>query len=69
MQPVLVESLSQREREVLDFLPGNLSADEIADRLFVSVHTVRSHIKHIYSKLDAHSRLEAVEKAKALKLM
>ncbi len=69
MQPVLVESLSQREREVLDFLPGNLSADEIADRLFVSVHTVRSHIKHIYSKLDAHSRLEAVEKAKALKLI
>ena len=68
-QPVWVEPLSQREREVLDFLPGTLSADEIADRLFVSVHTVRSHIKSIYSKLDAHTRLEAVEKAKALKLL
>ena len=69
IQPSSFEPLSQREREVLRFLSGTLSADEIADELFVSVHTVRSHLKSIYSKLDVHSRLEAVEKAKELKLL
>ncbi len=66
---IAYEPLSQRELNVLSFLPGALSSDEIADKLFVSVHTVRSHIKSIYSKLDAHSRLEAVEKAKTLKIL
>ena len=67
--PLTYEPLSQREMDVLSFLPGALSTDEIADKLFVSVHTVRSHIKSIYSKLDAHSRLEAVVKAKSLKIL
>jgi LuxR family maltose regulon positive regulatory protein len=69
IQPSSFEPLSNREREVLRFLSGKLSAGEIADDLFVSVHTVRSHLKSIYIKLDVHSRLEAVEKAKELKLL
>jgi LuxR family transcriptional regulator, maltose regulon positive regulatory protein len=67
--PLTFEPLSQRESDVLSFLPSPLSTEEIADQLVVSVHTVRSHIKSIYSKLDVHSRLEAVEKAKALKIL
>jgi len=63
------ERLSQREMDVLRFLNSTLSADGIADELVVSVNTVRSHIKCIYSKLGVHSRLEAVEKAKELKLL
>jgi LuxR family maltose regulon positive regulatory protein len=60
----LAESLSQREMEVLRLLVTELTTPEIADELIVSVSTVRSHIKNIYSKLDAHSRFEAVTKAR-----
>jgi LuxR family maltose regulon positive regulatory protein len=63
------EPLSRREEEVLHLLPGQLSVEEIANQLYVSVHTVRSHIKSIYSKLGVHGRLEAVEEAKARKLL
>jgi LuxR family maltose regulon positive regulatory protein len=61
-----LEPLSEREREVLRLLDSSLSTAEIADVLFVSVHTVRSHLKSIYSKLDVHSRYEAVAKAKEI---
>jgi DNA-binding CsgD family transcriptional regulator len=44
----------------------DLSELEIADELIVSASTVRSHIKNIYSKLDAHSQHEAIKKAKDL---
>jgi LuxR family maltose regulon positive regulatory protein len=67
--PALVEPLSERELEVLRLLATDLSAPEIADELIVAVSTVRSHIKHIYGKLDAHSRYEAVERARALGLL
>lgn len=66
--PQMLDALSAREMEILQLLAGTLSADEMAEKLFVSVHTVRSHIKKIYSKLDVHGRLEAVEKARALEL-
>jgi LuxR family maltose regulon positive regulatory protein len=65
----LVEPLSDRELEVLRFLNTDLSAPEIAAELVVSVNTVRTHIKRIYSKLDVHSRYEAVERAKELNLL
>ncbi len=65
----LVEPLSDRELEVLRLLSTDLSAPEIAAELVVSVNTVRTHIKHIYSKLDAHSRYQAVERAKELDLL
>jgi hypothetical protein len=51
------------------FLPTNLSAPEIARQLFVSVHTVRAHQQHLYRKLGAHRRSEAVERARALGLL
>jgi LuxR family maltose regulon positive regulatory protein len=65
----LVEPLSNRELEVLRWLNTDLSAPEIAAELVVSVNTVRTHIKRIYSKLDAHGRYEAVERAKELNLL
>jgi LuxR family maltose regulon positive regulatory protein len=67
--PTLVEPLSERELQVLRLMAVDLSAPEIAEELVIAVSTVRSHIKHIYSKLDAHSRYEAVERAKALELL
>ena len=65
----LLDPLSERELEVLRLLVTDLSAPEIAERLFISVSTVRSHIKQIYSKLDVHSRFEALSKARELKLL
>ncbi len=67
--PTLIEPLSARELQVLRLLAADLSAPEIAEELVVAVSTVRSHIKHIYGKLDAHSRYEAVERAKILGLL
>ena len=64
-----IEPLSHRELEILHLLPSELSVTEIAQTLFVSVHTVRSHIKAIYSKLDAHTRYEAIARAQMLGLL
>lgn len=68
-QDTLVEPLTEREIEVLRMLPSHLSIPEIANELYVAISTVRSHIKSIYSKLDAHSRGEAIGKAKDLKYL
>lgn len=65
----LVDSLSEREMEVLLLLVTDLTAPEIADDLVVSVSTVRSHIKSIYRKLDVHSRYEAVVSARGLGIL
>ncbi|MFQ5857178.1 MAG: LuxR C-terminal-related transcriptional regulator [Anaerolineae bacterium] len=65
----LVEPLSERELEVLRLLTTRLSTTEIADQLYISVHTVRSHVKSIYGKLGVHSRDEAVTRAKELNLI
>jgi len=56
-------TLSEREQEVLDALSEGLSNKEIAARLFISVPTVRFHLKNIYAKLHVNSRTEAVLKA------
>jgi LuxR family maltose regulon positive regulatory protein len=63
------EALSRTEARVLRFLPTNLSAPEIAGQLSVSVNTVRTHTRHLYEKLGAHSRTEAVEQARNLGLL
>ena len=63
-----LEPLSQREREVLRLLATYLTVPEIASRMAVSTSTARTHIKHIYGKLDVHTRIEAVERAKEMKL-
>jgi DNA-binding NarL/FixJ family response regulator len=56
------ESLSKREREILDLLAKGCRYKEIADLLSIGFETVRSHVKHIYDKLHVHSRTEAVVK-------
>jgi len=66
---VLSEELSSSELRVLRYLPSNLSASEIAAELFVSTSTVKTHMRHIYEKLDAHRRTDAVERARALGLL
>ena len=65
----LPEPLSQAEARVLSFLQTSLSAPEIARELYVSVNTVRTHTRHVYDKLGAHRRLEAIDRARAVGLL
>jgi LuxR family transcriptional regulator, maltose regulon positive regulatory protein len=67
--PPLLDPLSDAELRVVRYLPGNLSAGEIASELCVSPNTVRTHMRHIYTKLDVHRRSEAVERARMLRLL
>jgi LuxR family maltose regulon positive regulatory protein len=60
----LRDPLSGSEMRVLRYLPTNLSAPEIAAELSLSVNTVRTHMRHVYEKLGAHGRSEAVELAR-----
>jgi LuxR family transcriptional regulator, maltose regulon positive regulatory protein len=64
-----VDPLSKSEIRVLRYLPTNLSALEIARELSVSVTTVRTHIRHLFTKLGVHRRTEAVARARALGLL
>ena len=65
----LAEPLTDSELRVLRFLPSNLSAPEIAGEVFLSTSTVKTHMRHIYEKLGAHKRTEAVERARELGLL
>jgi LuxR family maltose regulon positive regulatory protein len=65
----LREPLSHAEARVLRYLPTKLSVPEIADELYLSVNTVKTHMRHLYDKLGAHRRHEAVEQARALGLL
>ncbi|HYI20387.1 MAG TPA: LuxR C-terminal-related transcriptional regulator [Solirubrobacteraceae bacterium] len=65
----LTEVLSDRELAVLRFLPTMMSNTEIAAELFVSVNTVKSHLKSIYRKLDVPDRRHAVRRARDLSLL
>jgi len=56
------EELSERETEILQHLAKGLRYKEIADQLFISTDTVRSHVRRIYEKLQVHSRTEALNK-------
>ena len=56
--------LSTREVDVLELLVVGKDAKAIADELFISFNTVRSHIRRIYVKLDVHSRQELLDKVK-----
>jgi LuxR family transcriptional regulator, maltose regulon positive regulatory protein len=64
-----LEALTHGETRVLHYLPTNLSAPEIAGELYLSVNTVKTHQRHLYQKLGARSRTQAVEQARALGLI
>jgi LuxR family maltose regulon positive regulatory protein len=61
--------LSKRELDVLQYLPTKLSAREIAQALFVSVNTVKTHMQNVYRKLGCESREAAVQQARRLQLL
>jgi LuxR family transcriptional regulator, maltose regulon positive regulatory protein len=67
--PSLREPLSPAEIRVLRYLPTSLTVTEIAEQLYLSVNTIRTHLRHVYDKLDAHRRHEAVDRARALGLL
>ena len=62
--PSPTDSLTEREREVLDLLTAGLSNKEIAQKLYLSVRTVEVHLRNVYAKLGVRSRLEAVTRAR-----
>jgi LuxR family transcriptional regulator, maltose regulon positive regulatory protein len=63
------QALTRCEARVLRYLPTNLSTREIARELYLSANTVKTHQRHLYQKLGASSRTEAVERARALGLL
>ena len=65
----LAEPLTDRELEVLPYLPTRLSNAEVARALYVSVNTVKTHLRHIYLKLGVNDRDEAVARATELGLL
>ena len=54
---------------MLRYPPTNLSTPEIANELHVSRNTVRTHMSHLYAKLDTHTRTETIERARSLGLL
>jgi LuxR family maltose regulon positive regulatory protein len=65
----LIEPLSEREIEVLNLIAAGMSNQEIAEKLFISLNTVRTHTKNINGKLDVHSRTQAIVRAKELEII
>jgi len=65
----LAEPLSRRELEVLPLIAEGLTNQEIAARLYLSLHTVKAHARNIYAKLGVNSRTQAVAKGRALGLL
>jgi LuxR family maltose regulon positive regulatory protein len=63
------EPLSERELEVLQLIAAGKSNRRIASELFVSVGTIKTHVNNLYRKLDAHSRTQALARARELKLL
>ena len=61
--------ISKREREVLGLMEQGLSNQEIGDKLFVSLNTIKTHSSNLFLKLEVSRRTQAVQKAKQLKLI
>ena len=61
--------ISEREYEVLTLLADGKSNKEIADSLFVSTNTIKTHLKNLFSKLEVSRRTQAVQKARELRLI
>ena len=67
--PGLVEPLTDREMDVLELLAAGRSNQQIADQLFIALVTVKKHVSHIFDKLGAANRTEAVARARGLGLL
>ena len=67
--PVLAEALTERELAILRYLPTIMSNQEIARQLYVSVNTVKTHLKQVYRKLGVASRRDAIARARELHLL
>lgn len=65
----LVESLSERETEILRLITAGNSRQVIVDTLVIAVSTVKKHINNLYGKLDVHSRIQTLVRARALNLL
>lgn len=61
--------ISKREHEVLELMAQGLSNQEIADKIFVSLNTVKTHTSNLFLKLETKRRIQAVQKAKELRLI
>jgi two-component system, NarL family, response regulator LiaR len=61
--------ISPREHEVLELISSGLSNQQIADQLFVSLSTVKSHSQNLFMKLDVSRRTQAIQKARELRLL
>jgi NarL family two-component system response regulator LiaR len=61
--------ISKREYEVLELISAGLSNQEIAEKLFVSTSTVKTHVSNVLGKLDASRRTEAIAKAKEMRII
>jgi ATP/maltotriose-dependent transcriptional regulator MalT len=69
MPQLLIEPLSDRELEVLNLVAQGLSNREIAETLYITVGTAKTHTINIYRKLDVNSRTQAVARAQELNLL
>jgi len=65
----LVEPLSEREVEILRLIAAGMSNQEITEKLIIAMSTLKTHINHIYAKLDVRSRTQAIVRARALNLL
>ena len=67
----IIEALeiSQREMDVLHLMAEGLSNQEIADKLFISIHTVKTHSSNLFSKLQVRRRTQAVQKSKEIGIL
>jgi LuxR family maltose regulon positive regulatory protein len=68
-QQSLINPLSHRELDVLRLLDSDLTGPDIARQLYVSLNTLRTHTKSIFTKLDANNRATAVRRARHLGLL
>ena len=65
----IIEPLTQRELEILRLIREGYSNQEIAERLVITLHTVKKHSSNIYSKLGVNNRTQAVARARQLGLV